>query len=210
MLVLCDCGCTCFTFPSPLHVASQKPENIGFDIRGDIKLFDFGLAKELDPSKINSKGMYKLTPKTGTPRYMAPEVTLGRPYGLAADVYSFAVLLWEMLSLSKPFASFNEKMLADLVARRDIRPEIDPSWPDSLRILLRRGWSARAADRLSMSSVTKILRKDVVSLRNGNEAGLTHHRRRSTFVLRRSGSVPSPSSMRPLFKGSGRMKNQVS
>ena len=49
-----------------------KPENIGFDCRDDIKLFDFGLAKELrDEYKVDG-GLYKLTADTGSPRYMAP------------------------------------------------------------------------------------------------------------------------------------------
>jgi serine/threonine protein kinase len=49
----------------------QKPENVGFDIRGDIKIFDFGLAKEVrDP---DDEGNYKLTGYCGSPMYMAPE-----------------------------------------------------------------------------------------------------------------------------------------
>jgi serine/threonine protein kinase len=48
-----------------------KPENVGFDIRGDIKIFDFGLAKEVrDP---DDEGNYKLTGYCGSPMYMAPE-----------------------------------------------------------------------------------------------------------------------------------------
>lgn len=45
--------------------------SIGFDVRGDVKIFDFGLAKELDPDK-SEDGLYKLTGDTGSPRYMAP------------------------------------------------------------------------------------------------------------------------------------------
>lgn len=54
-----------------LSVLFQKPENVGFDIRGDIKIFDFGLAKEVrDP---DDDGNYKLTGYCGSPMYMAPE-----------------------------------------------------------------------------------------------------------------------------------------
>ena len=48
----------------------QKPENLGFDIRGRIKLFDFGLAVELRPEDMLEDGTYKL-PKGGTLRYMS-------------------------------------------------------------------------------------------------------------------------------------------
>jgi len=57
-----------------------KPENVGFDIRGDIKIFDFGLAKELTDDLKNDDGTYKLTEMTGSPRYMAPEVANAEPY----------------------------------------------------------------------------------------------------------------------------------
>jgi serine/threonine protein kinase len=46
-----------------------KPDNIGFDVRGDVKIFDFGLAKEFDPDK-SENGFYQLTGDTGSPRYV--------------------------------------------------------------------------------------------------------------------------------------------
>jgi serine/threonine protein kinase len=49
-----------------------KPENIGFDVRDDIKLFDFGLSKELKDDMKTENGLYNLTADTGSPRYMAP------------------------------------------------------------------------------------------------------------------------------------------
>ena len=47
-----------------------KPDNIGFDVRGDVKIFDFGLAKEFNPANVLDDGTYKLTGDTGSPRYM--------------------------------------------------------------------------------------------------------------------------------------------
>jgi len=49
-----------------------KPDNIGFDVRGDVKLFDFGLSREL-PRQTLADGTYNMTGDTGSPRYMAPE-----------------------------------------------------------------------------------------------------------------------------------------
>jgi serine/threonine protein kinase len=49
-----------------------KPENIGFDVRGDVKLFDFGLVANLRPELKDEEGMYKLTGRTGSFPYMAP------------------------------------------------------------------------------------------------------------------------------------------
>jgi serine/threonine protein kinase len=62
------------------------------------QLFDFGFVKELT-KKLYDKdsGQYKLTPHTGSMPYMSPEVLTGKPYGKPSDVFSFGVLLWEML-----------------------------------------------------------------------------------------------------------------
>lgn len=49
-----------------------KPDNIGFDVRGDLKLFDFGLSRQLPPQRLTD-GTYRMTGDTGSPRYMAPE-----------------------------------------------------------------------------------------------------------------------------------------
>ncbi|KAL3932983.1 MAG: hypothetical protein SGBAC_010595, partial [Bacillariaceae sp.] len=50
-----------------------KPDNIGFDVRNDIKVFDFGLAKEMPPPKTNSPDETFRFTSAGSPRYMAPE-----------------------------------------------------------------------------------------------------------------------------------------
>ena len=49
------------------------------------------------------KDVYHFTQMCGTPRYMAPEVALGEPYNETCDVYSFAILFWQLLSLEQPY-----------------------------------------------------------------------------------------------------------
>ncbi len=51
-----------------------KPQNIGFDIRGDVKIFDFGLSKELKPSQQVGNDQYHSSGLAGTRRYMSPEM----------------------------------------------------------------------------------------------------------------------------------------
>lgn len=161
-----------------------KPENIGFDVRDDIKLFDFGLAKQLDEADKNEDGTYKLTGDTGSLRYMAPEICLEKPYNFTVDTFSFSILLWEMMSLSKPFEGYTPNMHRERVVGKGVRPKIDMSWPNSIRSIMQRGWSDNISVRPPMDSVTSILKKEVTRLRDGDDSQLQHYQRRSTFVLR--------------------------
>merc|ERR1739844_312023 len=92
-----------------------KPENIGFDSKGIVKIFDFGLCKELRPKDLDSSNetkktlassferRYKLTEFVGTIPYMSPEVFFGKPYNCFVDVYSFGMLLYEIVYLTPQF-----------------------------------------------------------------------------------------------------------
>jgi serine/threonine protein kinase len=60
--------------------------HVGFDVRGDIKIFDLGLAKELKPCQQVGIDQYHTSGIAGTRRYMAPEVAQVIPYGFSADV----------------------------------------------------------------------------------------------------------------------------
>jgi len=115
-----------------------KPDNIGFDVRGDVKIFDFGLAKELDQRKKLDDGTYNLTGDTGSPRYMAPEVFLGRQYNETADTYSFSILCWQILALDTPFEHIKTNaMLKKSVILGGARPKVNEGWGESICSLLR-------------------------------------------------------------------------
>ena len=66
-----------------------KPDNIGFDESEVLKLFDFGLAKELKPGMERPDGKYQLTGNTGSRRYMAPEVAKECPYNKSGTFRNF-------------------------------------------------------------------------------------------------------------------------
>eukprot|EP00581_Thalassiosira_minuscula_P009927 CAMPEP_0183708554 /NCGR_PEP_ID=MMETSP0737-20130205/4832_1 /TAXON_ID=385413 /ORGANISM="Thalassiosira miniscula, Strain CCMP1093" /LENGTH=515 /DNA_ID=CAMNT_0025936447 /DNA_START=214 /DNA_END=1761 /DNA_ORIENTATION=- len=170
-----------------------KPENLGFDVRGDIKLFDLGLVKELHPREKDREGNYKLS-MAGTPRYMAPEVGLYQPYNLSADVYSFSMLLWEILALEKPLKDFTYQRLKNEIFIEGERPPIRAIFNKRLRNLVDLGWSQYAPERPSIGEVYNTLKREYLKLAPDSltEEAISHNRRRSTHVANQiSGSSMS-------------------
>ncbi|KAM9798404.1 cGMP-dependent protein kinase 2 [Neosynchiropus ocellatus] len=75
-----------------------KPENLMLDVRGYIKLVDFGFAKEL----VRGEKTYSFV---GTPEYMAPEIIKNQGHDFAVDFWSLGILIYELLAGSPPFSS---------------------------------------------------------------------------------------------------------
>ncbi|KAM4712506.1 cGMP-dependent protein kinase 2 [Anableps anableps] len=75
-----------------------KPENLMLDMRGYIKLVDFGFAKEL----MRGEKTYSFV---GTPEYMAPEIIKNQGHDFAVDFWSLGILIFELLVGSPPFSS---------------------------------------------------------------------------------------------------------
>ena len=101
-----------------------KPSNVFLTGFG-VKLLDFGLARELQPPKLSSDDttmQHGASPLTlsgmivGTPRYMAPEQILGGVVDARTDLFSVAVLLYEMIAGAPPFASENPMQLFHALA----------------------------------------------------------------------------------------------
>jgi serine/threonine protein kinase len=132
-----------------------KPANIGFK-DNKVQLFDFGIARELPETDPAEDDVFCMT-ASGSRRYMAPEIFLGQPYNLKADVFSFAIVFQQMLSLETPFAMYNPPLYKLLVCEEGIRPTLYPEWPDAIQDLLEDCWSARLTQRPSIKKVCKTL-----------------------------------------------------
>jgi len=136
-----------------------KPENIGLDYLDVVKIFDFGCAKELKEEQKIGHNQYLSTARVGTRRYMAPEVYLGQSYGLPVDVYSFSILLWEILSLTSPFENFTSLLKhANAVYKKHRRPHMGKSWPKVLKTILESGWHKDPSRRASMDEICEVLK----------------------------------------------------
>eukprot|EP00977_Amphora_coffeiformis_P007447 scaffold1619_cov161-Amphora_coffeaeformis.AAC.7 len=139
-----------------------KQENIGFDARGNVKIFDFGLCKGLSPGLKNEDGPgYMLTPRTGSIPYMAPEIVECKPYDCQCDVFSFSILVWEMLALRTAFEGYSRRDYLERVARKRERPRIELRWPPLTRLMIKEAWDSNPWKRPSMKRVALLLRGDL-------------------------------------------------
>lgn len=124
-----------------------KPQNIFVSKDGDFKLGDFGISK-------TASGIAGGT-KAGTLQYMAPEVYLGRPYGVQADIYSLGMVMYWMLNRCRlPFlpqapAQVNQEM-DEFARNRRLSGEMMPPPVDGspeLKAIVMRACAWNPSDR---------------------------------------------------------------
>jgi serine/threonine protein kinase len=129
-----------------------KPQNVGFDAAGTVRLFDFGLAR------VHAEGARLLTGFTGSARYMAPEVARCEVYSFPADVHAFAILLWEISTLEKAYCkTVTLQQLVQQVVKRHVRPSMKKVASPITRELLEVSWHRDSAMRPSFALVVKQL-----------------------------------------------------
>jgi serine/threonine protein kinase len=125
-----------------------------------VKICDFGLSSiKQSPQEMlrDPKGA------RGTPMYMAPEVMRNKEFDEKADVYSFGILLWEILTERKPFESHkNWDTFVEAVADDGERPLIPASCPPALRALMEDCWAGEPGLRPSFSEITDRLDSIIV------------------------------------------------
>jgi len=137
-----------------------KPENVGFDRNGVVKLFDFGFAVGLPEANEVGPATGLLYDRCGTLRYMAPEVGLSLGYSLPADVYSFGIIFWAICSLRTPFSSIKSPMeFAKAVFVGRERPKTKDKWPPTMKVLMSSCWTTAPSRRPSMLNVKSTLKE---------------------------------------------------
>jgi eukaryotic-like serine/threonine-protein kinase len=114
-----------------------KPQNLLVDKTDQIFVCDFGLAKSFEEGAI---GMTRTGAFLGTPRYMSPEQVEGKPADGRADLYSFGLILYEMVTGDVPFTG--ESTLKVMYQRIQEKPKspktLNPDLPNWLvRLIMR-------------------------------------------------------------------------
>jgi len=120
----------------PIIHRDLKPTNLLVDENWTVKICDFGLSAWQLQKTLQDPGV-----APGTPLWMSPEVLKGRPLSEKADVYSFGIVLWEMLTGKEPFDEHDDyERFVQAVCDKGERPEIPDTIHFSLAALLRECW----------------------------------------------------------------------
>jgi hypothetical protein len=122
-----------------------KPENVMVTPEGNAKILDFGLARAA-PDTPPPSGEVGATGIAGTPGYMGPEQSEGRRVDARADVFSFGVVLWEMLAGERPFERTKDRPSPSADAWKPVAP-LDQLAPYAPRELVRIAERCLAFDR---------------------------------------------------------------
>lgn len=138
-----------------------KPDNLLLtNDQKTVKLVDFGLAREETLTEM-------MTAETGTYRWMAPElystVTLRngekKHYNQKVDVYSFSIVLWELLTNRMPFEGMSNLQAAYAAAFKGTRPNLSESLnlPNELVFIMQSCWAEDPSVRPNFTQVIRML-----------------------------------------------------
>lgn len=101
-----------------------KPANILINSKGEVKLTDFGISKELEESNQFAHTF------VGTVTYMSPERIEGKRYNHLSDIWSFGMVILEMAIGSYPYPSHKTYIEMLQLIMNEPAPEVPPDSPD--------------------------------------------------------------------------------
>ncbi|GIL87290.1 hypothetical protein Vretimale_1762 [Volvox reticuliferus] len=133
--------------PPILHLDLKSP-NVLVDDRWRVKIADFGLSRVRQRTYVSSGAA------AGSPEWMAPEVLRCDHYAEAADVYSYGVILWELLTGQPPWADLNAMQVVGVVgyAKRSL-----PDPPEGDAVLLQLCKTCRAYEPMQRPTFAQVV-----------------------------------------------------
>ena len=137
-----------------------KSQNLLLDSENTVKVADLGISRFMMSGQT-------MTGQRGTPHWMAPEVIEGLRYTEKADVYSFGVILWELVSESEPFRGVHHFQVLKLVSSGE-RPTIPSDAHPVLKELIQACWAQNPSSRPVFTDIILIL-EDLMKLLTGKD-----------------------------------------
>jgi tetratricopeptide (TPR) repeat protein len=132
-----------------------KPENIMVRADGQVKVLDFGLARQAGSTSAQTE----LGKLVGTLRYMSPEQARGEAVDQATDVFSLGIVLYELVTDRHPFEASTEiATLCNIKSETPLPPrQRNPALPIALTTLIQQMLAKEARARLSAEEVERVL-----------------------------------------------------
>ena len=99
-----------------------------------------------------------MTKQPGNLRWMAPEVfTQCTKYSVQADVFSYALCFWELITCDLPFSHLKPAAAAADMAYRDARPPISTSIPEEIASIIAKAWHKNPGERPTFQMIIEML-----------------------------------------------------
>ncbi len=183
-----------------------KPGNILIGANGYAKIADFGLAKLVDPGRVDFSRSRQPSKDTragvvlGTVAYMSPEQASGQQLDARSDAFSFGIVLYELLAGRAPFAGANELEVLKAVAHAAPAPLPDDV-PELLRIAVDKALEKEPADRYqTMQDLVADLRRVIRKPQLGAQAGGARRRARLPWLLAAAAGVLFLAALAPALR----------
>jgi hypothetical protein len=145
-----------------------KTSNLLVDENFRVKICDFGLTQ----LKQREEMIRDTQSAKGTPLWMAPEVMMFKEFNEKADVYSFGIVLWEILTRKEPFSHHKKfDVFREAICQKHERPPIPEDAPTSLKQLLEACWAPDPKVRPSFRDVVHRLEEIIVDVAINDEVG---------------------------------------